>query len=257
MTMRMGDGPVDNLPSGLDAYAGYVNQSGIGITYPGILVKFPNAHHLPITTNGSPARCADVERGAMSTWKGYEIGYASVSSTGDLIARDGRPKLLWTAHYTDVPHICTSAACWPSSPVPWVADGTQWTTHGGVWDESLLTDAFFPVPHPPQPPIHLPSTPSNGGRMSTTIVTLPILSNGTGWGIFDGGINSDPPTTSLFPAIPWANFTSATAYCDDPSHDSGPATPKIGVQQRNGYLFIKADGAAPGPSTVVAVVVHS
>ena len=32
--LRMVDGPVANLPPGFDAYAGYVNRSGIGITYP-------------------------------------------------------------------------------------------------------------------------------------------------------------------------------------------------------------------------------
>ena len=42
-----------------------------------------------------------------------------------------------------MPHICTSTQCWPSSPVAWEADGTQWTNHGGAWDESLLSENFF------------------------------------------------------------------------------------------------------------------
>jgi hypothetical protein len=89
----MADGPVDKLPPGLDAYAGYVNKSGIGMTYPGVVAKYPNAHHLSITTNGEYAMCADVEKGAMTTWKGYTYGYCSVSNVNALVARYGRPSL--------------------------------------------------------------------------------------------------------------------------------------------------------------------
>lgn len=141
--MRMGDGPIDALPAGLDAYAGYVNVSGIGITYPEVVAIFPDAKHLPITTDGSVAECADVESGAMRSWAGYPVGYASASSIGFLIAGLGRPRKLWSAHYGVGPHICSSAVCAPDSPVGWQADGTQWTDHGGAWDESLLLDDFF------------------------------------------------------------------------------------------------------------------
>lgn len=138
----MGDGPPANLPAGLDAYGGYVNVSGIGETWPAV-EAMPAAHHLPITTNGSVADCADVENGAMSSWAGYPVGYASASRIGDLILSQGRPRKLWVAHGTDVPHLCTSDVCWPSSPVRWTADGTQWGNHGGLWDESLLLNDFF------------------------------------------------------------------------------------------------------------------
>lgn len=140
MTLRMGDGPPANIPPGLDAVAGYVNASGIGVTYPTITTMFPSSKHLSITTNGSPAECADVEGGAMGSWRGYTVGYCSVSSVNFLIARDGRPPKLWTAHYTNTPHIC-SPACWPGLVT--TADGTQWADHGGLWDESLLADNFF------------------------------------------------------------------------------------------------------------------
>lgn len=143
MTLRMADGPPSNLPPGLNAYAGYVNKSGIGITYPMIVAKFPDAQHLSITTNGSPAMCADVERGAMTDWRGYEYGYCAVSDVNNLIAAFGRPRKLWTAHYNGVAHIC-SPACWPGLTT--TADGTQWTDHGGLWDESLLADDFFGPP---------------------------------------------------------------------------------------------------------------
>lgn len=159
--LRMGDGPVANLPPGLDAYAGYVNKSGIGITYPQVVDRFPDAQHLSITTNGSPAMCADVESGAMSDWSGYEYGYCSVALANTLIAKYGRPKRLWTAHYNGTAHIC-SPKCWPGLVT--VADGTQWTDHGD-WDESLLEDDFFGIIPPPAQgePDMIASTPSGNG----------------------------------------------------------------------------------------------
>ena len=144
--LRMVDGPVDNLPNGFDAYAGYVNKSGIGITYPAIVAKFPDAIHFSITTNHSPAQCADVEWGAMSSWTGYEYGYCAVSSVNSNIEQYGRPRKLWTAHYDPKlgPHIC-SPSCWPGLVT--TADGTQWTDHGTAdYDESLLSDNFFSEP---------------------------------------------------------------------------------------------------------------
>jgi hypothetical protein len=145
MTLRMADGPVANLPPGMDAYAGYTDMGGIGITWPQIQ-QLKAAYHLSISIHGAPAMCGDVEKGALASWAGYDVGYAAASNVGPLILRYGRPRKLWVAHYTNGPHICSSAACWPSSPVAWEADGTQWTDHGGVWDESLLGDHFFDPP---------------------------------------------------------------------------------------------------------------
>jgi hypothetical protein len=167
VTKTMGDGPVANIPPGLDAVAGYVNHSGIGITYPQVVATFPNALHLSITTNGSWAMCADVESGAMKDWTGYQYGYCSVSNVNALIASYGRPAKLWTAHYDPKygAHIC-SPSCWPGLVT--TADGTQWTDHGGVWDESLLSDDFFatvPVP-PPIPPV--PPTPQGDDMIAST-----------------------------------------------------------------------------------------
>jgi hypothetical protein len=146
MTLRMADGPVANLPPGMDAYAGYVNASGIGTTYPAVqvLAAREKAIAFSITTNGSPAQCADVEAGAMSTWKGYRYGYCAVSNVNALIASQGRPAKLWTSHYDPKigKHIC-SPECWPGLVT--TADGTQWVDHGG-WDESELSDDFFAPP---------------------------------------------------------------------------------------------------------------
>jgi hypothetical protein len=143
MTLRMGDGPVANLPGGLDAYAGYVNVSGIGQTYPNVVATFPKALHLSITTNGSVADCADVESGAMISWTGYQVGYCAISNAQTLIDTYGRPPKLWTAHYTGIAHICDPGCGYGFTGT---ADGTQWTDHNGVWDESLLAANFFGDP---------------------------------------------------------------------------------------------------------------
>ena len=156
MTLRMADGPVANLPLfGMDAYAGYVNHSGIGPpTYPAVveLCKTTNKIPFSITTNGSIAQCADVERGAMMNWHGYDYGYCSVSNVNSFITLYGRPRKLWTAHYDPTlgAHIC-SPQCWPGLST--TADGTQWTNHGSAdYDESLLSDDFFSLtPNPPLP----------------------------------------------------------------------------------------------------------
>lgn len=154
MTLTMADGPVANMPAGMDAYAGYTNDSGIGETFPDVL-KIPAKYHLSITTDGSPAYVGDVERGAMSNWAGYVVGYCAVSNVESLIAQFGRPTKLWTAHYDASigSHICSPSTCaYPG--LAHAADGTQWTDNGNAdWDASVLADDFFsfltPTPAPP------------------------------------------------------------------------------------------------------------
>lgn len=164
MTLRMADGPVDNLPAGMDAYAGYVERSGIGITYPIVVKRFPNAYHLSISTHGNPADCADVESGAQQSWKGYTVGYCSVSRAMALVGSTGRPAKLWTAHYGKGAHICGPHTC---GTVPFTADGTQWIDHTGKWDESLLFDNFFDF----QQPVALPAQPK--GETMANLTLLP------------------------------------------------------------------------------------
>ena len=140
MTLSMADGAIALLPPGMDAYAGYVDDSGIGVTFPGIVVAFPDARYLSISVHGNPALCADVEHGAMTDWTGYPVGYCSVADVMAQVAAHGRPKRLWTAHYTETPHICGPGTCaFPG--LMFDVDGTQW--HSGAYDESLLNDDFF------------------------------------------------------------------------------------------------------------------
>lgn len=147
--MRMGDGPPGNIPDGLDAVAGYVDDSGIGVTFPAVVVDFPRLEHLSISVHGAGADCGDVEKGALSSWRGYSVGYCSISRLNAQLAQDGRPPKLWTAHYDPV---LGAHRCAPTIPrcveaaggrLTETADGTQWTDHGGIWDESLLADDFF------------------------------------------------------------------------------------------------------------------
>jgi hypothetical protein len=176
----MADGPAANLPAGLDAYAGYIDQSGIGVTYPTVVAKFPAAHHLSISVHGHPADCGDVESGALTSWAGYRVGYCAVSQVNDLIHRYGRPTKLWTAHYTNTAHIC-SPVCWPGLVT--TADGTQWSTHGNRWDESLLNDTFFAPVGPPKPTFP-------GGKMLTNCVAMAPTPSGLGYWLVqaDGGV---------------------------------------------------------------------
>ena len=136
----MADGPVGNLPLGFDAYAGYVDQSGIGVTFPAVALAHPTARLLSISVHGNPAQCADVEQNAMTDWRGYPVGYCAVSNAMAFIAAYGRPQKLWTAHYTGVAHICGPDTCkYPGLTIS--ADGTQWWS--STYDESLLSDNFF------------------------------------------------------------------------------------------------------------------
>lgn len=148
MSLRMADGPVANLPAGLDAYAGYVDNGGDGITWPQVQA-IPAKYHLSISIHGVPAMCGDVENGALSNWAGYTVGYCAISNAQANINTHGRPRKLWTAHYTSTPHICSPACGFGFTGY---ADGTQWTDHGNSFDESLLLDNFFDFLAPPPPP---------------------------------------------------------------------------------------------------------
>lgn len=123
-------------------------------------------------------------------------------------------------------------------------------------------DAMFQLATPPNvgpPPIPAPTVfVIPGGDMPDVgfIAELPIGPDGRGWGVYDGGINSDPGSASLSPAIPFANFKGATPWCDDPVHDSDKDSPNIGVQNRGSWVFVRASGAAPG-DTAVAYITYA
>lgn len=175
--LTMFDGPVANLPKGADAYAGYVNRSGIGITWPEVSA-LPAKYHLSITTDGSSAMCADIEKGAMTTWKGYTVGYCSVANVNSMIKQFGRPDKLWTAHTGRGEHICGPTTCNYGGNLVTAADGTQWNSPGG-YDQSILLPNFFDFLAPPTPP-WIPSTAKEKEMLTKNTSTV----NGGGyWGV--------------------------------------------------------------------------
>ena len=93
-------GLLQNLPAGMNAYAGYVDDGGDGITFPAVAAAHPTS--LSSLHLCSRCRChvwRDVENGALGNWVGYDFGYCAVSNVNANIAAFGRPKKLWTAHY--------------------------------------------------------------------------------------------------------------------------------------------------------------
>lgn len=144
---------------------------------------FPNAVVFTITALGAPgADFCDCESGDLTpaqavTWVLSELKagrtpgiYASVSTmivVLGLLARVGVGRgqvILWTAHYTGVPHICSPSSCaYPGFDA--TADGTQFTdtADGRSLDESEVTDRFLrikpPAPKPKPKPAPPPADP--------------------------------------------------------------------------------------------------
>jgi collagen triple helix repeat protein len=266
--LRMGDAVTPaNLPVGLDAYAGYMD--GRYDDFSAIAAAEPHAWLLDLSVFlANAAEGLDVEAGdatvaeapvfvkeriAAGVWR--PVVYMSLDVMPAVIAAcaaEGLPRSsyrLWSAHYTSRAHVCPGA------------DGTQWVDHGG-WDESLLNSDFFapavPVVVPPiAAPIPVSPFPIGDVPMASIDAAIPVGANGEGWAVFDGGINSDPGSASLKPAIPITAVLGVVPWSDDPAHDRPDSTPPtIGIQNRNGWLFLRVSGATPGPATVVAYVAY-
>jgi hypothetical protein len=165
-----------SIPNGLDAYAGYVDGRWPDYAQQVAMHPEPRARHMSIAAfSDGQADCLDIERGDaipaqapgwLASWSPLNttkpVLYTSASLAGPLVemllsAHWARSSYwLWSAHYTDKPHRCVSALCWPSSPVAWSADMTQWTDHGGFWDESLADPNVwdFELHSPPDLPVY-------------------------------------------------------------------------------------------------------
>lgn len=148
---------VAGIPPGAVAVAGYVG--GKWPTYPTLLKKFPDAHHVSIAVNASEdAHVLDVERGDATAedapgWvhRQHERGlkrpglYCSLSGMADLlktlVAHNVKRTdvVLWCAHYTHEPHIC-GPQCGDGLKEP--VEATQYNDSGTA-DESLVTPAFW------------------------------------------------------------------------------------------------------------------
>ena len=140
---------VGNIPADAKAVAGYIN--GDFANYVAMVRRFPHAKHLSISVNATGrARCLDVETGDATPeqapgWffnhadksEGKPIFYANSSTMPLVIAALDRAGIkrdeyeVWTAHYTNVPHIE------PGS------DATQYEDHRELWDISLCEPWFL------------------------------------------------------------------------------------------------------------------
>lgn len=149
---------VSAIPSDARAVAGYVD--GDWPTFH-LLGRF-KANRLSIAVHSdADAACLDIEAGDATAgqaagWVARQINrgqktpvlYAS-RDTLPAVLRElraaGIPRRqvrVWSAHYTDQPHICAPGSCGAA----FTADATQWTDKalGRNLDESLLSDSFFP-----------------------------------------------------------------------------------------------------------------
>lgn len=154
------DTSVQLIPEKAPAVAGYVG--GNFETWPEIVTGFPDAHKLSIAVNaGEHARCLDIETGDATPAEGpnwvrgmlerhpdlYPVLYGSISLMPEILAAmlDSGFKrnefLLWSAHYTFHPHICSPKTCGFATE----CDATQWTdlALGRSLDESRLKPHFF------------------------------------------------------------------------------------------------------------------
>lgn len=164
------DVKVELLPDSFDAYACYANGSYANVA--AVRRRFPHAHILVIDVASyyRAGDVLDVEKGDATNenapkWFKARVGQTSATpkpvfytSAGNakalvaVLAKAGIERdqyLLWSAHYTRNPHICSPDGCgYPQ------ADATQWTNRamGRSLDESLVNSYFFKsAPKPPAP----------------------------------------------------------------------------------------------------------
>lgn len=257
------------------AIAGYVN--GKYANWPAVVAKYsPSGKFLlSIDVAGSPsagAQCLDIERGDATiaqapNWfkqtqaagkhyrdlRWYPKLYISAGSAQQLIdamtaagvKRD--EYLLWSAHYTDQPHICGPATCgYPQ------ADATQWTsTYKGVsLDASLCFGYFFAGPGEPVAPHDLILAP--GIQDPADVKILQATLDVWGYGLTVDGTYG-PATAAAVKAFQESAKIKADGIC-------GPATEAALVtlaEKLQGRLNVwgaklKVDGFA-GPATVAAI----
>lgn len=251
MTLRMADAIYpQNLPPGLDAYAGY--DSGNWPDFPAIAAAHPSGRLLEITPSlANRGQCLDIEAGDARpqdapTYIKWRIAsgvvlpkiYFSVSLMPEVLGycnAAGIPRSsykVWTAHYGAGQHICNGA------------DGTQWIDWGG-WDESLLLDNFFgPVavhadPAPVAPP--LVCLPVDTAWKDITnamqlLVQAPTDAQGNAW---------------AQTAVPWNQYVAVAAHGGYPPRDGYvPAT--VGVVDEGEQVCIQWTGCKPG--TIVGAI---
>jgi hypothetical protein len=223
VTFRMLDSiNVGNLPSGADAYLGYVD--GRWPTFDTLSKTFPDAHLVSIAVfadgvaDGCDCEAGDLTPAQVPGWvqaalrRGVArpVVYASASAmpgvlAGVTAAGIARASVrLLSAHYGAGEHICGPGTCAVrdgSGRVVPACDGTQWRDNapgvkGTLIDESLLLAGFFGVP-----------APKAGKKRIDMIMVQPELAQvpaGTSWpGVFlldDTGLHhvTSPPDVQAY-----------------------------------------------------------
>src|SRR6185437_8305729 len=180
---------VDLLPSGFQAYAGYVD--GHFQTYNKLKAKFPGAQLLSIAVfASSDADCLDIETGdatpeQAADWFVRQIKrgvhrpvlYANAFTMREVISVMNTAKVprnsirLWSAHYGNGEHICGPSSC---GLITISADGTQWTDQfrGKSVDQSVLNYDFFGT------------VPTWEVRMMNTLPVLTLNANDANGGVW-------------------------------------------------------------------------
>jgi hypothetical protein len=174
---------VGEVPPNPQAVAGYVD--GMWPTFDPLVWRFPQARHLSIAVNaGADAECLDIERGDATPVQAPQwvrrqqdrkvarpVIYCDLASTTQVLAALSAAGIareavrLWTAHYTNVPHLC-SPACGFGFSAP--ADATQYTSSalGRNLDASVCADSFFTVASDPYHYDRYPAEPFAFGTLS-------------------------------------------------------------------------------------------
>lgn len=153
------------IPSAAEAVAGYVD--GHWPTFASLAKTHPHAHRLSITVEAAgSADCLDVEKGDATPEQAPEwlkssrakaaasikpVLYTDLAGADELIRTmqaAGIPRssyLLWTAHYTKVPHLCGPACSGAGVTFTGHADATQYDDKalGKNLDISHVRTGFF------------------------------------------------------------------------------------------------------------------
>jgi len=157
------------IPHGGDVVAGYVGGRWPTFTN-GELARYAHGRReISIAVDAAlDADALDIEKSDATSqqavaWTKHMFGYGRprpvlyrnldrVASLIDVMNAGGVPRgdyRIWSAHWGDGPHVCTSARCTPGwAGRVWTADGTQWDSSSS-YDESWLKADFFDLyPHP-------------------------------------------------------------------------------------------------------------
>jgi hypothetical protein len=194
------------LPAGYDAYAGYVD--GLYANISQIKARFPNAEILTIAVFATDvAECLDIEpsdatNAQAPAWFRLALAhgvtkpclYTSAGNADALVSTMNKAGIarsayrLWTAHYTNVAHLCGPSTCHECQAS---ADATQFTStaQGQSLDESVCAGGFFTLltPTPNTPPVVLMGDIDPAGEVNGPVHYLQERLNVWGYKVAEDG----------------------------------------------------------------------